>query len=114
MGTSRLRKAKVSPTDRLRIAGVLVGVGVLGVLLPCAHVHALEAAGTFKGTPIPEVKTFVDKLKGSIVWLGITIVGLVVAVIAIMFLAGHSRAHDFAIRTLVGLAILASVGGIVA
>ena len=39
---------------------------------------------------------------------------IVIAVVGIMFMAGHSRAHDVAIRTLVGLAILASISGIVA
>jgi hypothetical protein len=40
--------------------------------------------------------------------------GLVIAVVAIMFMAGHSRAHDVALKTIVGLAILASISGIVA
>jgi hypothetical protein len=31
-----------------------------------------------------------------------------------MFMAGHSRAHDIAIKTILGLAILASISGIVA
>jgi hypothetical protein len=38
----------------------------------------------------------------------------VIAVVAIMFMAGHSRAHDVALKTIVGLAILASISGIVA
>jgi hypothetical protein len=79
-----------------------------------AHSHALNAAGAFSGTPISGVQTFVDKLKGNLVWLGGTAMGLVIAVVGIMFMAGHSRAHDVAIRTLVGLAILASISGIVA
>lgn len=81
---------------------------------PDSHTHALNAAGAFSGTPISGVQTFVDKLKGNLVWLGGTAMGLVIAVVAIMFMAGHSRAHDVAIRTLVGLAILASISGIVA
>ena len=60
------------------------------------------------------IATFVEKLKGNLVWLGGTAMGLVIAVVGIMFMAGHSRAHDLAIRTLVGLAILASISGIVA
>ncbi len=83
-------------------------------LAPDAHTHALNAAGAFSGTPISGVQTFVDKLKGNLVWLGGTAMGLVIAVVGIMFMAGHSRAHDLAIRTLVGLAILASISGIVA
>ena len=79
-----------------------------------AHVHALNAAGAFNGTPISGVQNFVDKLKGNLVWLGGTAMGLVIAVVGIMFMAGHSRAHDIAIRTIAGLAILASISGIVA
>jgi hypothetical protein len=95
------------------IAGLLLGVA-LAALLPGAHVHALNAAGAFNGTPISGVQTFVDKLKGNLVWLGGTAMGLVIAVVGIMFMAGHSRAHDLAIRTIAGLAILASISGIVA
>ena len=93
--------------------GLLVGVALAGVL-PGAHVHALNAAGAFNGTPISGVQNFVDKLKGNLVWLGGTAMGLVIAVVGIMFMAGHSRAHDIALRTIAGLAILASISGIVA
>jgi hypothetical protein len=99
----------------IRAAG-LGGLALLCIVigLAAAHTHALNAAGAFAGTPISGVQTFVDKLKGNLVWLGGTAMGLVVAVVGIMFMAGHSRAHDVAIRTLVGLAILASISGIVA
>ncbi len=92
---------------------VLVCAAILGVL-PDAHLHALNAAGAFNGTPIDGVQKFAEKLKGNIVWLGGTGMGLVIAVVGIMFMAGHSRAHDIAIRTIIGLAILASISGIVA
>ncbi len=82
--------------------------------IPATHAHALDAAGAFKGEAIGGVANFVDKLKGNLVWLGGTAMALVIAVVGIMFMAGHSRAHDVAIRTLVGLAILASISGIVA
>ncbi len=95
------------------LIGLLIGVAVVG-MFPDAHAHALDAAGAFKGTPIGGVQNFVEKLEGSLVWLGSTAMGLVIAVVAIMFMAGHSRAHDVAIKTIVGLAILASISGIVA
>jgi hypothetical protein len=104
---------------RTLAAGVacLAGGTAMLALLLClgeSHTHALNAAGAFSGTPIGGVQTFIDKLKGNLVWLGGTAMGLVIAVVGIMFMAGHSRAHDLAIRTLVGLAILASISGIVA
>jgi hypothetical protein len=95
------------------LMGLVIGVAVV-VVFPDAHPHALNAAGAFHGTPISGVQNFVSKLQDSLVWLGSTAMGLVIAVVAIMFMAGHSRAHDVAIKTIVGLAILASISGIVA
>jgi hypothetical protein len=95
------------------LAGLVVGAAVL-IALSHVQMHALNAAGAFSGTPISGVQNFVDKLKGNLVWLGGTAMGLVIAVVGIMFMAGHSRAHDIAIRTIAGLAILASISGIVA
>lgn len=92
---------------------ILATVFALGVR-PHVQMHALNAAGAFSGTPISGVQNFVDKLKGNLVWLGGTAMGLIIAVVGIMFMAGHSRAHDIAIRTIAGLAILASISGIVA
>lgn len=94
----------------------VVTLALAAVLLlgHAGHLDALNAAGAFKGTPISGVQNFVEKLKGNIVWLGGTAMGLVIAVVGIMFMAGHSRAHDIAIRTIAGLAILASISGIVA
>jgi hypothetical protein len=103
-------------THRLRLVlllGLLAGVALAGVLSD-ADVHALNAAGAFNGTRISGMQNFVDKLKGNLVWLGGTAMGLVIAVVGIMFMAGHSRAHDIALRTIAGLAILASISGIVA
>ena len=93
---------------------MLIAVAVLTFVLAHGQMHALNAAGAFSGTPISGVQNFVDKLKGNLVWLGGTTMGLVIAVVGIMFMAGHSRAHDVAIRTIAGLAILASISGIVA
>jgi hypothetical protein len=93
--------------------GAVTGLLML-VVFPDSPLHALNAAGAFKGEAIGGIANFVDKLKGNIVWLGGTAMGLVIAVVGIMFMAGHSRAHDIAIRTIAGLAILASISGIVA
>ncbi|HLB21348.1 MAG TPA: hypothetical protein VK605_04525 [Solirubrobacteraceae bacterium] len=93
--------------------GLLAGALVLAAL-PDPTLHALNSAGAFHGTPIDGVQTFVDRLKGNIVWLGATVMGLVIAVVGIMFMVGHRQAHDIAIRTITGLAILASISGIVA
>jgi hypothetical protein len=95
------------------LLSVLVAVALLGAFCG-GHLDALNAAGAFHGTAISGVQNFVEKLKGSLVWLGGTAMSLVIAVVGIMFMAGHSRAHDVAIKTIAGLAILASISGIVA
>jgi hypothetical protein len=92
----------------------LLAGALIAAALPAVTLHALNAAGAFKGTPIDGVQNFVEKLKGNVVWLGGTSMGLVIAVVGIMFMTGHSRAHDLAIRTIAGLMILAAISGIVA
>jgi hypothetical protein len=112
--TRRASACRRKPRSVLAVAvGLLVGVAVM-VVFPDSHVHALKAAGEFKGTAISGVEPFVEKLKGNVVWLGGTAMGLVIAVVGLMFMASHTRAHEIAFKTLVGLAILTSAGGIVA
>lgn len=101
-------------TSTARLIGCALAGALLLALAASGHMQALNAAGAFHGTPIEGVQNFVDKLKGNVVWLGGTAMGLVIAVVGILFMAGHSRAHDVAIRTIAGLAILASISGIVA
>ncbi len=116
LGRARARRLR-RPRLLSALAVALIGLGMAVVLLAAASgglLHALNAAGAFKGEAIGGVANFVDKLKGNVVWLGGTAMGLVIAVVGIMFMAGHSRAHDIAIRTIAGLAILASISGIVA
>lgn len=91
----------------------LVEAVVLAILCG-GHMDALDAAGAFKGGEIGGVAHYVEALKGNLVWLAGTAMGLVVAVVGILFMAGHSRAHDIAVKTIAGLAILASISGIVA
>ena len=100
---------------RIGPAALICGAAATGAVLAAnGYVHALQAAGAFQGTPITGVENFINSLKGNLVWLGGTVMALVVVVVGLLFMAGHSRAQDYAIKTIVGLAIIASVGGIVA
>ena len=54
------------------------------------------------------------QLKGNVSWLFVTGLILVIIVVGGMFMTGHSRAHDFALRVVIGAAIVACAGGIVA
>jgi hypothetical protein len=46
--------------------------------------------------------------------LGVTVVGFALVLIAILFLSGHSRAHDIALKVGVGVFLLVAAPGIVA
>ena len=79
------------------------------------QIAALKAAGGFKDVkPIEGVSRFVDGLQGNLSWLFITALILVVLTVGFLFMSGHSRAHEYALRVVVGAAIVASAGGIVA
>lgn len=99
----------------LTTALVLAAASVALVLAGTGEVWALKAAGVFKeAVSIPGVEHYVSALEHNLIWLGITAVGLVLAVVAIMHLAGHSRAHDLLIKVLIGIGILACLSGLVA
>jgi len=106
---ARTLARRFAPTALIGAVAVIAAVLASG-----GYVHALQAAGAFQGTPITGVENFINSLKGNLVWLGGTVMALVVVVVGLLFMAGHSRAQDYAIKTIVGLAIIASVGGIVA
>lgn len=111
------RLGRRSAKRALLVLGMAAGALALGTLLlmlPGAHVAALKAAGAFNGDAIGGVQQYVEKLKGNVIWAGGTAMGLVIAVVGILFLVGHKDAHTIAIRTLLGLAVLASVSGIAA
>lgn len=80
-----------------------------------ALLGALKAAGGFKNLkPIQGFGNFVDALQGNLAWLLITALVLVVLVVGGLFMTGHSRAHELAVRVVIGAAIVACAGGIVA
>lgn len=87
-----------------------------GLILAAAHppiLDALKAAGVGGGTPIEGLGTFVARLRASLLWLAVTWIGVTVIIVGLLFLFGHSRAQDIALKSLAGAAIIASAGGIV-
>jgi hypothetical protein len=94
------------------VAYVVVAMALAGVLAP--HVEALRAAGLAGGSAIGGVAGFFDALKSNLVWLGVTVVGFAIVLIAILFLSGHSRAHDIALKVGIGVFLLVAAPGIVA
>lgn len=97
------------------VVGLLLALLVLGVLLTYLEpLHALYQAGAFgdRGAEIRGVRNFVDYIRGNVIWLAGCFVGLALAVVAFMFLSGHSRAQDYLIRGGIGITIFAGLGGI--
>ena len=98
------------------IATPCAALALAALALIGAHPEALvlKAAGAFNGGSISGVANFIDAIKGNLLWLTGTIVGLAVVVIGVMFLMGHSRAQDYAIKGLLGLLIIGAASGIAA
>lgn len=92
----------------------LVAFIAVELMLGTQIVGALNAAGVTGGTPIAGLGQFVTRLRGNLVWVAVTVVGIAVIGIGLLFLFGHSRAQDYAIKALMGAAIIASGSGIVA
>lgn len=85
-----------------------------GMHLLFSHLDALKAAGLGgSGSAIQGLGAFIDHIKGNLTWLVLTGAGLIVLVIGAMFLIGHSRATDYAVKAGVGFAIIAGGTGIV-
>ena len=92
-------------------AACVAAVAIVGLHPPV--VLALKAAGVGGGTPIEGLGTFVARLRASLLWLAVTWIGVTVIIVGLLFLFGHSRAQDIALKSLAGAAIIASAGGIV-
>ena len=99
--------------DRIVMVTV-VCLAVVVCLLLGGHVEALKAAGLAGGSAINGVAGFFGALTKNLVWLGVTVIGFAIVVIAILFLSGHSRAHEIALKVGIGVFLLIAAPGIVA
>lgn len=113
------RRGGESRAGRPDVGGWLVLVlAIVGWVAVCllfgGHVDALRAAGLSGGSAIGGVAKFLSALKGNLVWLGVTITGFAVVLIAILFLSGHHRAHEIALKVGIGVFLLVAAPGIVA
>jgi len=102
-----------SPQMLLFVTALVAFIAV-EIVLGTQIVGALNAAGVTGGTPIAGLGQFVSRLRGNLIWVAVTVVGIAVIGIGLLFLFGHSRAQDYAIKALMGAAIIASGSGIVA
>ncbi len=74
----------------------------------------MKAAGLAGGSAISGVAGFFSALTQNLVWLGVTVIGFAILLIAILFLSGHSRAHEIALKIGIGVFLLIAAPGIVA
>ena len=97
----------------LTLAAAVVLVLAAILLHASAHVEVLKAAGLTGGTAINGVANFINSIKSSILWLAATAAGLMAVVVGFLFMSGHSRAQDYAIKGAAGMMIIVAVPGIV-
>jgi hypothetical protein len=103
-----MSKSDVLLTVAVCVAAVAVAVVCVGV-----GAHALQAAGlSAKSGTIGGVDKFVANLTDNVKWLVATGIGLAIAIVGLLFMTGHSRAHDIAIKAGLGAAIIVGLGGI--
>ncbi len=113
------RRDRVSSPGRKLVRHVSVAIGLLILLgllvLIGAHVHALDAAGAFagRGRGIAGIKKFVDAIKADLIWVLGVCSGLAVVIVGGMFMMGHTRAQDYAMRAAIGFLVLAGGTGVV-
>jgi hypothetical protein len=106
----RLLSARAT-TVVMVIACVLFALGWLAL----EPVYALKAAGALgHGQAINGLAHFVNGVKGNLLWAVGVIAGVVVVIVGVLFLAGHSRAQDYAVKAFAGFAIIVCATGIVA
>lgn len=98
--------------DTLVIVAIAALLGVVG-LLAGGSVDALKAAN-LGGSAIAGVDDFIADVTSNLKWLAGAVALAAVIVIGLLFLTGHSRAQDYAIRFGLGCAVLAGGTGIVA
>jgi hypothetical protein len=109
----RVRTSYSRSVDRLLAVAAGAAALSLVVLFAGMGAHALQAAGlTAKTGAIGGVDTFVANLTDNVKWLVATGIGLAIAIVGLLFMTGHSRAHDIAIKAGLGAAIIVGLGGI--
>ena len=97
------------------LLNVALALGARALVTVCVGdaAHALQAAGlTSNSGAIGGIDTFVASLTDNVKWLVATFIVLAIAVVGLLFVMGHTRAHDIAIKAGIGAAIIVGLGGI--
>lgn len=118
MGATLTRRFPADAT-LIRSAGIAALIALAAVaallLLGGDGADALRAAGLTKdGVSISGVKGFVDTIANNVLWIIGTTAVLAFLVIGGLFWVGHSRAQDFAVKTIIGALIIIAAPGLAA
>jgi hypothetical protein len=93
-------------------SAALLALALAGVAVDA---DALRVAGQFQDVaPIRGVGQFVDSIRGNLLWLALTLAVLCLLAVGILFMGGHSRASDIAMRIGLGFFVVVAAPGIAA
>jgi len=112
-------KVNIMPRRSVLLVGVLAALTALCMLVVLLHadagsVYALKAAGlNASGGVISGVSGLFDTLKSNVVWIAVTAIPTIIVVVGLLFLFGHSRAQDYAMRIALGVLVIVAAPGIV-
>lgn len=114
-----VRSTNIAPRRAVLMAGVLVvlcaALTLLMLVGEISSVDALKRAGlSANGGVIGGVNTLFDTLKNNVVWIAVTAIPTIIVVVGLLFLFGHSRAQDYAMRIALGILVIVAAPGIVA
>ncbi len=112
--TADMRRAVVIGGALLALLMAL-GVVAFGLTIDVATLDALKKAGLrANGGAIAGVQGFFDALEANLVWLAVTVIGASIVAIGLLFVLGHSRAQDYAIKVALGAMVIVGAPGIMA
>lgn len=114
-----ITSTNITPRRAVLLAGAVLALSALLSLVVVAGLHgnldALKAAGlSANGGVISGVAGLFSTIKSNVVWLAVTAIPTIIVVVGLLFVFGHSRAQDYAMRIGLGILVIVAAPGIVA
>lgn len=114
-----ITSTNITPRRSVLLAGALLALCAIASLIVVAGLHgnvdALKAAGlSANGGVIAGVSGLFSTIKNNVVWLAVTAIPTILVVVGLLFVFGHSRAQDYAMRIALGILVIVAAPGIVA
>ncbi len=113
--TRTMSRRTVLIVGALLATTVAVVAYALGAFVDPVTVDALKKAGLVaNGGAISGVSGFFSALTANLIWIAVTVIGASVVAIGLLFILGHSRAQDYAIKVALGALVIVGAPGIMA